>query len=68
MDESDSRNDRREFPPTCGEGYEVGYKKPPENTRFRRGQSGNPRGRPRGSKSWKTLVEEELNKKICVID
>jgi hypothetical protein len=26
--------------------YEVGYGKPPRDTRFKRGQSGNPRGRP----------------------
>lgn len=29
--------------------YEVGYGKPPLATRFRKGRSGNPRGRPRGS-------------------
>lgn len=28
--------------------YEVGYDKPPQRTRFRKGQSGNPGGRPRG--------------------
>ena len=27
--------------------YEVGYKKPPRHTRFRRGRSGNPNGRPK---------------------
>jgi hypothetical protein len=27
--------------------YEVGYKKPPTSTRFQKGQSGNPRGRPK---------------------
>ncbi len=30
--------------------YEVGYGKPPSRTRFRSGQSGNPRGRPKGTK------------------
>ncbi len=30
---------------------EVGYRKPPVSTRFRKGQSGNPRGRPRGRKN-----------------
>ena len=28
--------------------YAVGYGRPPKHTRFRKGQSGNPRGRPRG--------------------
>lgn len=27
--------------------YEVGYGKPPKSTRFKKGQSGNPRGRPK---------------------
>jgi hypothetical protein len=28
--------------------YEVGYKKPPKDTRFKKGQSGNPAGRSKG--------------------
>jgi hypothetical protein len=27
--------------------YEIGYAKPPERTRWKKGQSGNPRGRPK---------------------
>ncbi len=30
--------------------YEIGYGKPPKQTQFRKGQSGNPRGRPKGKK------------------
>ena len=33
-----------------GDGYQVGYSKPPKHTRFAKGQSGNPRGRPRKAK------------------
>ena len=33
------------------ETYEVGYGKPPAATRFKPGHSGNPRGRPKGSKN-----------------
>ena len=44
--------------------YEVGYKKPPARTRFRAGQSGNPMGRPRGSKGLKTLIRESLSQKV----
>jgi hypothetical protein len=37
-----------EAPKNPGEDYDVGYGKPPQHTQFRRGQSGNPGGRPRG--------------------
>lgn len=36
-----SKNDNKE---------EVGYSKPPASTRFRKGKSGNPKGRPKGSR------------------
>jgi len=32
-------------------GYDVGYGKPPAHSRFKPGQSGNPRGRPKGVKN-----------------
>ena len=44
--------------------YEVGYKKPPTRTRFRAGQSGNPRGRPQGAKGLRTLIRESLSQKV----
>jgi len=41
--------------------YEVGYGRPPKATRFKPGCSGNPKGRPKGSKAPKTLLEEALS-------
>ena len=38
--------------------YEIGHGKPPLHTRFKKGQSGNPRGRPQGSRNTKTIVQE----------
>ena len=46
--------------------YEVGYGKPPSHTRFKPGQSGNPRGRPGGSKNLSTLLDEALNELVVV--
>ena len=46
--------------------YSVGYCRPPENTRFKRGQSGNIRGRPAGRLNFKTTVERLLSEKVAV--
>lgn len=48
--------------------YEVGYKKPPKHSQFKKGQSGNPRGRPRGSKNSATLFNEALNEKVVITE
>jgi uncharacterized protein (UPF0216 family) len=48
--------------------YKVGYKKPPLHSRFQKGQSGNPRGRPRGSKNFSTLLTEALNEPVVVTE
>src|SRR3954453_23278882 len=48
--------------------YEVGYGKPPHHTRFKRGQSGNPRGRPSGSKNLATVLSEALNELVIVAE
>ena len=54
------------MPPDQKRDYEVGYGKPPRHTRFKRGQSGNPRGRSPGAKDLKTLLSEALNEFVIV--
>ena len=46
--------------------YDVGYGRPPRQHRFKPGQSGNPKGRRRGSRSFTTLLIEELGKQITI--
>ena len=48
--------------------YEVGYGKPPLHTRFEKGQSGNPKGRPRGRKNLSSLLTEALNGWVIVVE
>ena len=56
------------MPPEDQRDYEVGYGKPPRHTRFAKGQSGNPRGRPSGTKNLKTLLSEALNEPVIVTE
>ena len=46
--------------------YSVGYGKPPAHTQFKPGQSGNPKGRRKGPRNVRTVVEEALNQRIRV--
>ena len=46
--------------------YKVGYGKPPKKHRFKKGQSGNPKGRPKGSKNMATLCSELLSSQVTV--
>ena len=48
--------------------YQVGYGKPPHHTRFVKGQSGNPRGRPPSAKNLKTLLNKALNERVVVTE
>ena len=44
----------------------VGYRQPPVGTRFRPGQSGNPRGRPKGARNLTTIVAAALSERVAV--
>jgi hypothetical protein len=44
----------------------VGYGRPPRHTRFKKGQSGNPNGRPLGSANAKTIVARAIQEKVTV--
>jgi Family of unknown function (DUF5681) len=59
-----SNNEQPEAPSL--DSYEVGYAKPPKHSQFQKGKSGNPKGRPKGSKSPSTLANEMFLKLVTV--
>ena len=46
----------------------VGYRSPPEATRFKKGVSGNPRGRPSGSLNVATVLTRTLREKVAITE
>lgn len=63
-DESDDAG--RDEPQPSEDGYQIGYGKPPRHSRFQPGQSGNLRGRKKGSRGLKTDLHAELNRTVEV--
>lgn len=45
---------------------QVGKNKPPKKYRYKPGQSGNPKGRPKGVKRPSAILEEILNTKVTI--
>jgi hypothetical protein len=46
----------------------VGYRKPPKNAQFKRGASGNPKGRRKGSVNLATVLQNALNDTMVVVE
>jgi hypothetical protein len=44
----------------------VGYCNPPKRTRFKKGQSGNPQGRPKGALNMVTVLERTLRERVVI--
>jgi Family of unknown function (DUF5681) len=48
--------------------YDVGYGRPPKATQFVPGKSGNPKGRPKGSRSVGAILQDILRQEIAVTE
>jgi len=48
--------------------YEVGYRKPPKKTRFKKGQSGNPSGKPKKKLTDEEMLVQDLSSKVTVTE
>jgi hypothetical protein len=46
--------------------YDVGFGKPPAATRFKKGRSGNPKGRPKGKPNAATVILHALAAKVVI--
>jgi hypothetical protein len=53
-------------PANDNDDYTVGNCRPPIATQFQPGRSGNPKGRPKGSKNFSILLDEELAEMVVV--
>lgn len=59
-----SKRSRKAHAKNAGGGYDVGYGKPPKETQFEPGHSGNPKGRPKGAQNADTLARKILSRII----
>lgn len=51
---------------TSGKEYTIGFGRPPQSTQWKKGESGNRKGRPKGRKNQATIYSEVMNRLITI--
>ena len=59
---------RKRSPKSHAGNYKVGKGRPPQSTRWKPGQSGNPKGRPIGSRPVGTVLQDIIQQKVSVTE
>lgn len=67
-DDSPAANNQAKPAEPKSRDYAVGYGKPPVQTRFQKGKSGNPKGRPKNSINVRTAIIKTLSGTVTVVE
>ena len=46
----------------------VGYGRPPKHSQFKKGKSGNPAGRPKGSRNMSTMLHAAMSERVTITE
>ena len=68
MPNDTTKRSRQLHRPDSPRSYDVGYAKPPSKTRFKPGQSGNPHGRPKGSRNKPPQIQKQSLQEIITAE